>query len=64
MHHWTDLRVLTPTFLLCRFLAFDRHFNLVLADAEEYRKLPPKKGKTEAEVSRYILLSYRTFVDV
>lgn len=34
----------------CRFLAFDRHFNLVLADAEEYRKLPPKKGKSEAEV--------------
>ena len=35
---------------LCRFLAFDRHFNLVLADTEEYRKLPPKKGKSEAEV--------------
>jgi len=32
-----------------RFLAFDRHFNLVLADTEEYRKLPPKKGKSEAE---------------
>ena len=35
----------------CRFLAFDRHFNLVLADTEEYRKLPPKKGRSEAEVS-------------
>lgn len=34
----------------CRFLAFDRHFNLVLADTEEYRKLPPKKGKTDTEV--------------
>lgn len=31
-------------------MAFDRHFNLVLADAEEYRKLPAKKGKSEAEV--------------
>ena len=37
---------------LCRFLAFDRHFNLVLADTEEYRKLPPKKGKSEAEVTQ------------
>lgn len=28
-----------------RFMAFDRHFNMVLGDAEEFRKLPPKKGK-------------------
>jgi small nuclear ribonucleoprotein B and B' len=27
-----------------RFMAFDRHLNLVLGDAEEYRLLPPKKG--------------------
>lgn len=33
-----------------RFMAFDRHMNLVLGDAEEYRKLPPKKGKSEDEV--------------
>jgi small nuclear ribonucleoprotein B and B' len=32
-----------------RFMAFDRHMNLVLGDAEEYRKLPPKKGKSEDE---------------
>lgn len=32
-----------------RFMAFDRHMNLVLGDSEEYRKLPPKKGKTEEE---------------
>lgn len=29
-----------------RFMAFDRHMNLVLSDAEEFRQMPPKKGKT------------------
>jgi hypothetical protein len=33
-----------------RFMAFDRHMNLVLGDAEEFRRLPPKKGKSEDEV--------------
>ena len=32
-----------------RFMAFDRHMNLVVADAEEHRKLPPKKGIDEDE---------------
>jgi small nuclear ribonucleoprotein B and B' len=31
-------------------MAFDRHMNLVLGDAEEFRKLPPKKGRSEEEV--------------
>lgn len=31
-------------------MAFDRHMNLVLGDAEEFRKLAPKKGRAEEEV--------------
>ena len=32
-------------------MAFDRHMNLVLGDSEEFRKLPPKKGRSEEEVT-------------
>ena len=40
----------------CRFMAFDRHMNLVLGDSEEFRKLPPKKGKSDDEVSYYTVM--------
>jgi small nuclear ribonucleoprotein (snRNP)-like protein len=38
-----------------RFMAYDRHMNLVLGDAEEFRKLPPKKGKSDEDVRRAAL---------
>lgn len=49
------LMKLPPGPFLCaslsrRFMAFDRHMNLVIGDAEEFRKLPPKKGKSDTEV--------------
>jgi small nuclear ribonucleoprotein B and B' len=37
-----------------RFMAYDRHMNLVLGDAEEFRKLPPKKGKSDEEVGQAV----------
>ena len=39
-------------------MAFDRHMNLVLGDAEEFRKLAPKKGRSEEEVLAIYLLAY------
>lgn len=32
-----------------RFMAFDRHMNVVLGDAEEFRQLPPKKGVPDVD---------------
>lgn len=35
--------------LVGKFMAFDRHMNLVLGDCEEWRKLPPAKGTKKPE---------------
>lgn len=38
--------------LVGKFMAFDRHMNLVLGDCEEFRKLPPAKGKKTSNEER------------
>ncbi|KAK7259612.1 hypothetical protein RIF29_25222 [Crotalaria pallida] len=35
--------------LVGKFMAFNCHMNLVLDDCEEFRKLPPAKGKNPVE---------------
>lgn len=35
--------------LVGKFMAFDRHMNLVIGDCEEFRKLPPAKGAKKNE---------------
>ncbi|KAJ0480002.1 putative small ribonucleoprotein associated, SmB/SmN [Helianthus annuus] len=35
--------------LVGKFMAFDRHMNLVIGDCEEFRKLPPAKGSKNSE---------------
>ncbi len=42
-------------------MAFDRHMNLVLGDAEEFRILPPKKGISEEDVSFSLRTSLEKF---
>ena len=49
--HVQSVMVHHPVRLRCRFMAFDKHLNLVLGDSEELRKLPPKKNQDEVRTA-------------
>jgi small nuclear ribonucleoprotein B and B' len=36
-------------------MAFDRHMNLVLGDAEEFRRIPARKGQEEVRLQHFDL---------
>ena len=41
--------------LVGKFMAFDKHMNLVLGETEEFRKLPPPKGSAEPREVKRVL---------
>lgn len=61
MMGWIDYRVKVTTsdkrVLVGTFLAFDKYMNLVLGDAEEFRKLRPKGSNEERELKRVLGLT-------
>eukprot|EP00218_Dolichomastix_sp_CCMP3274_P010492 CAMPEP_0170143072 /NCGR_PEP_ID=MMETSP0033_2-20121228/9411_1 /TAXON_ID=195969 /ORGANISM="Dolichomastix tenuilepis, Strain CCMP3274" /LENGTH=210 /DNA_ID=CAMNT_0010379495 /DNA_START=41 /DNA_END=673 /DNA_ORIENTATION=- len=49
INHRMRVTMLDGREIVGKFMAFDRFMNLVMGEAEEYRKLPPKKGMDEAD---------------
>ncbi|KAJ8646072.1 hypothetical protein MRB53_007820 [Persea americana] len=50
INYWMRVTIQDGRQLVGKFIAFDRHTNLMLGDCEEFRRLPPTKGsKTNEE---------------
>ncbi|KAJ6847673.1 small nuclear ribonucleoprotein-associated protein B [Iris pallida] len=47
INYWMRVTIQDGRQLVGKFMAFDRHINLVLGDCEEFRKLPPSKTATK-----------------
>ena len=58
MQQWINYRIRVTVddarMFVGTFMAFDRHMNVVLADAEEFRRVKAKGQSTEKEIKRSI----------
>lgn len=52
LNHRMKITLADTRTIIGTFMAYDKHMNLVLGDAEEFRKFKPKKGVAEREEKR------------
>jgi len=57
LNHWMRIIIQDNREMIGQFLAFDKHMNVVLADAKEYRRIGGKGAKEEKVVKRTLGLT-------